>query len=100
MNADTSSTDRLGYCIFVDTVCEGRVPAWHDENSMPVIYASLEDAQREIADEQIEKLRQFLCGERDFDDAITVEEYALPVHVLMDGSVVDQNGNQFSRKNY
>jgi hypothetical protein len=49
------------FCIFIDTICEGRIPAWHDENRMPVVYPTLEAAQREIADDVMEKLRQFLA---------------------------------------
>ena len=43
------------FCIFIDTVCEGRIPAWHDENLMPVVYPTLEAAQRDIADDVMEK---------------------------------------------
>jgi hypothetical protein len=78
-----------GYCIFIDTLCEGRIPAWHDEKGFPVVYPTLEAAQREIADDVIQRLRQFLNGEREFEDAITIEDYILPVHVLPDGSVSD-----------
>jgi hypothetical protein len=89
---------KTAFCIFIDTVCEGRIPAWHDENLMPVVYPTLEAAQREIADDVMEKLRQFLDGQRDFDDAMTVEDYILPVDVLADGSILDENGNCFGRK--
>ncbi len=86
------------YCIFLDTVCEGRIPAWHDEKGMPVVYPTLGAAQREIADDVMEKLRQFLEGQRDFEDAMTVEDYILPVDVLPDGSVLDEDGNYFGKK--
>jgi hypothetical protein len=88
------------FCIFIDTVCEGWIPAWHDENRMPVVYPTLEAAQREIADDVMEKLRQFLEGERDFEDAMTVEDYILPVDVLPDGSVRDEDGNCFGKKDW
>ncbi len=88
------------FCIFIDTVCEGRIPAWHDENGMPVVYLTLEAAQREIADEVVEKLHQFREGERDFEDAMTVEDYILPVDVLPDGSVLDEDGNCFGKKEF
>ena len=86
------------YCIFIDTVCEGRIPTWHDENQMPVVYPTLEAAQRELADDLIERLGQFLEGERDFDDAMTVEDYILPVTILPDGSILDEEGNVFGKK--
>jgi len=100
MNQNESPSPQSGYCIFIDTVCEGRIPAWHDENSMPVVYPTLEAAQREIADDVMEKLRQFLAGERDFDDAMTVEDYILPVDVFPDGSITDEDGNVFGKKDW
>jgi hypothetical protein len=44
------------------------------------------------------RLQEFLDGERDFDDAITVEEYVVPVTLLADGSVVDEDGRRFSKE--
>ena len=92
--------NHTGYCIFINTICQGRIPAWHDEHLMPVIYPTLEVAQREIADDVMEQLHQFLAGERDFDDAMTVEDYILPVDVLPDGSILDENGNHFGKKDW
>jgi hypothetical protein len=88
------------YCIFTDTVCEGQVPAWHDKNLMPVVYLTVEAAQREIADHVMEKLQQFLDDERDFDDAMEVEDYILPVIVLYNGSIIDEDGNHFGKKDW
>jgi hypothetical protein len=88
------------FCIFINTVCEGGIPAWHDEKGLPVVYPTLEAAQREIADDVMEKLRQFLEGEREFEDAMTVEDYILPVDVLPDGSVLDEDGNCFGKKEF
>lgn len=41
----------------------------------------------------IELLQQFLLGEREFDDAATVEEYVVPVDVYSDTTVVEMDGN-------
>ena len=67
---------------------------------MPVVYPKLEAAQREIADDVMEKLRQFLEGERDFDDSMTVEDYILPVDILPDGSVIGEDGNWLGKKDW
>ncbi|MEO8617077.1 MAG: hypothetical protein ABI600_18200 [Luteolibacter sp.] len=40
-------------------------------------------------------LQQFLDGERDFEDAVTVEEYIVEVDVFPDGTMVDADGNVF-----
>jgi hypothetical protein len=53
------------------------------------------EAQREIADFMMTRLQEFLDGERDFEDAITVEEYIVEVELLADGTVVDASGNRF-----
>ena len=88
------------YCIFIDTICQGRIPAWNDEKGLPDVYPTIESAQREIADDVMEKLHQFLDGQRDFEDAMTVEDYILPVDVLPDGSIVDEDGNCFGKKDW
>src|ERR1051325_7429410 len=79
------------YAIYIDTFFQGRIPIERDENDRPVAYATERDAQLEIADVTIERLRQFLAGERDFEDAITVEEYVEPVDLHPDGSITDQH---------
>jgi hypothetical protein len=88
------------FCIFINTICQGRIPAWHDEKDLPIVYPTIEAAQREIADDVIENLRQFLAGEREFEDALTVEDYILSVDVLPDGSILDEDGNHFGKKEF
>ena len=44
------------------------------------------------------RLQQFLDGERPLADALTVEDYILPVKVLPDGSILDEDGNCFGKK--
>lgn len=92
----SDQTVRDGYCIYIDSVVEGQTPLWWDEQGKPVVYDSVEAAQREIADDLIDRLEQFMRGERDFEDAITVEEYAVPVSVFADGSITDEDGNYFA----
>jgi hypothetical protein len=87
--------NRSGFCIYVDTVCDGAKPVELNERGYPFVYPTLVDAQREIAQDTMERLRQFLEGERDFEDAMTVAEYIVEVDVLSDGSVSDAAGNVF-----
>jgi hypothetical protein len=61
----------------------------------PLVYATERDAQREIADDLRDRLQQFLNGEREFDDAMTVEEYILTVSVFPDGTVTTAEGDYF-----
>ena len=94
--------NQRGYCIFIDTVFQGAVPSvsavdGDDPNASEIIcvFPTEREAQHEIADFMMTRLQQFLDGERDFDDAITVDEYVVEVDVLPDGRIVDEAGNCF-----
>jgi hypothetical protein len=80
MSASTPDQPKRGFCVFVDTLCEGPLPGVWGENA-PVVYDTEEQAQREIAEHKIIRLQQFLDGEREFEDAMTIEEYIVPVCV-------------------
>lgn len=86
-----------GFCIYLDTYFQGPTLTVRDGDGMPCCFATEAEAQREIAEHMIMRLRQFLDGERDFHDAIRTEEYVVPVHVLIDGSVVDKDGRHFGK---
>ena len=86
--------NRSGYCIYIDTFCQGPVPVVSDENGYVVFSTELE-AQKEIVDNQMTRLRQFLDGEREYYDAIDVEEYIVPVTLHPDGKIVDEHGRCF-----
>ena len=84
------------FCIFITTVCEGSVPSVRDGDGKPCIFKTEVEAQREIADLAVTRLQEFIDGEdRDFEDAMSVEEFVVPVEVYPDGSVVDEDGNCF-----
>ena len=65
-----------------------------DDNGYVVFETELE-AQKEIADYMKMRLQQFLDGERDFDDAITLEEYVVRVLVHPDATIADETGRCF-----
>lgn len=94
MSQKASPNLRTGFCIYINTLCQGPVPVVSDEKGYVVFETELE-AQKEIVDYQMTRLRQFLDGERDYEDAITVEEYVVPVTVHPDGVIVDEAGNCF-----
>ena len=89
---------RLSYAIFTQTICEGLVPAWYGEEDLPVVYATEREAQLEIVDSLMENLRQFRDGEREFDDAISVDDFILPVDVWSDGSITIEDGSTFGKR--
>lgn len=83
------------FCIYITAVCEGPVPSARDGDGKPCVFKTEVEAQREIADFVMTRLREFIDGEREFEDAMTVEEYVVPVDVHPDGSIVDADGNCF-----
>ena len=95
--------NRRGYCIFIDTICHGTVPSVTEilpddpasAGGRICVFSTELEAQREIVDLMMIRLQEILDGERDFDDAVTLEEYVVDVVVLADGRIVDANGNCF-----
>jgi hypothetical protein len=86
---------RNGFCIYIETLFQGPVPVVSDGEDKYVVFETELDAQKESADYAMIRIQQFLDGERDFDDAMAVEEYAVPVTVLPDGTITDKDGNCF-----
>jgi hypothetical protein len=95
--------NRRGFCIFINTAFQGSVPSvWESDafgsgesREKICVFATAREAQLEIADFMMTRLREFIDGERDFDDAMTVEEYIVEVDVCPDGTIVDADGNSF-----
>jgi hypothetical protein len=87
--------NKSAFCIYINTLCEGAVPSVRDGRGKPCVFKTEPEAQREIADNIIIRLQEFIAGEREFEDAMTVEEYIVSVEVYPDGSIVDADGNCF-----
>lgn len=83
------------FAIFQETVCDGLVPTWRDENGFPVTYATEREAQIEVAELLIEQLEQFVAGEREFDDALVSGDLILPVTVWPNGTIQLESGRRF-----
>lgn len=81
------SSSTTAYAIFVNSLCDGPVPVEFDATGKPVLYPTLDAAQRVIAEDTIDRLHEFLAGEREFEDAINPEEYPCAVECLPDGSI-------------
>lgn len=95
MSRENPSNLRNGYCIYIRTFCQGPVPVVSDDDAY-VVFETEVEAQKEIVDYAMTRLQQFLDGERDFDDAMTVDEYVIPVTVHPDGTITDEDGNCFA----
>jgi hypothetical protein len=87
--------NQRGYCIFIDTLCQGSVPLVTEVVSTPqgneseriCVFTSELEAQREIVDAMMTRLQEFLDGQRDFEDAVSVGEYVLEVVRRADGKI-------------
>ena len=88
---------RTGYAIFCPTVFQGPMPACY-EDDYPVVFGTEREAQIEIANHQLTRSQHFLDGERDFDDAITTDEFVLPVRIWPDGSISTENGRKYGKQ--
>jgi len=88
---------RTGFVIFCPTVFQGTIPACY-EGDYPVVFPTELEAQREIADLQLIRIQQFLDCEMDFDDAITTDEFVLPVAVWPDGSISIDDGRLYVKQ--
>ena len=86
--------NKKGFCIFIDTVCEGSVPSVR-EGDHACVFDTRREAELEIVDFLQMRLQEFIDGERDFEDTITIEEHVFEVDVLPDGSILTEDGSVF-----
>lgn len=94
----TISDSKHGFCIYLNTFFQGPSVSVRDGEGWPCVFPNEREAQLEIIDSLMIRLKQFIDGERDYEDAISIEEYAVAVTVLPDGSVVDELGRKFGKE--
>lgn len=85
-----------GYCIFIDTICSGMVPAWRDDAGQWIVYKREAEVFAEVMDFSVDRYRQYLIGERQLEDAIEIEDIVCELTELDGGSVMDEWGRVFS----
>jgi len=71
------------------------VPYEKDQTGSPIVYDTLQETQRVLVEGIMERLQEFLSGQREFEDAMTVEEYIAEVAVYSDGAVGNGDGDLF-----
>ena len=94
---DSKFPVRFGYAIFCPTLFQGMMPACY-EGDYPSVFDTELEAQREIADNQLTRIQQFLDGEREFHDAISTDEIVLPVEVWSDGCISTEDDRIFGKQ--
>jgi len=87
---------KKSYSVYMHTHTAGSVPSVWDERKMPCVFDTRIEAEREIADNIITRLQEFIDGERDFEGAMTVDEYIVAVTIQPDGSIVDEDGRRYA----
>jgi hypothetical protein len=86
-----------GFVVITPTICQGDVMAGHeigdDDIPMPVVFDTEEEAWKEIADIMVTGLKQFIDGERDFEDTgWTPEDYVALYQEFDNGEFVISDG--------
>ncbi len=79
------------YMIVGESVVEGLQPtvmvSEEDSPFEPLLFPTEREAQMEMADRIMTKLEEFIDGERDFDDAVALDEHVLEVVRRADGKI-------------
>ena len=96
--APESASTKYVFALFMNTVCQGPMPSWYDENGDPVTYQTRRKAQEEIADTQMEYWRQFMARERPFEDAANIDDCIVKVRRLADGTIQTKDGRIFGKQ--
>lgn len=85
------------FILMIDTLCQGPVVGcWSEENGVdaPCLFDTEEEAYKDIADDMITVLQQFIDGERSLEDTdFGTELYVVPVKVLEDGVITTKEDN-------
>ena len=80
-------------------ICGTKEIAVHDENEMPVTFATEREALLESLEEVEEHIRQFKAGERAYEEIVfQPEEFVEVVEVGEDGVVYDACGASFGKR--
>lgn len=68
------------------------MPVEFGPKNSPIIYDNRKDAELQIVEYIEDRLFEYKLGERDFEDATTVEEYVVGVTVYPNEILVDEYG--------
>jgi hypothetical protein len=84
---------RDGFCIYTHTF-KAPSEAILDPNGRPVVFHTSREAEVEIVKKAMARMQDFLNEEREFEDAMYVDEYVVPVTLHDDGTITDGD-NEF-----
>lgn len=89
-----ASSAQRGFCVFINTFCQGATVSVRNGEGLPSIFSTEREAQLEIVDFHMTRLHEFIAHERDYEDALEIEEYVMPVTVMENGAVIDKLGRE------
>lgn len=87
-----------GYALFEDDKPEVPKVSRYGEDGSPLVFFSEREAEKQIARITLVKMQRFMDGYGDFDEAMTMSVYYLPVEIDADGSVITAAGKRFPAK--
>ena len=87
---------KQSFVIMTNTICQGDIiGCWTEDavgNRVPCTFETEVDAWKEIANDMIEPLRQFIAGERSLEDTdFDCADWVVPVDVEDDGSILSED---------
>lgn len=90
---------REGWVVITPTLCQGDTMAWSTENdeeeAIPIVFDTEEEAWKEIAEDMINQLQQFVDGERELEDTnFGTEEYVAQYKEFDDGVIIVYNNEE------
>lgn len=87
------------YVVMTPTLCQGDIIGCWGDDDTPVLYDTKEDAWKEIADDLITGLKQFIDGDRTLDEtSFSPDDFVMLVMVDDDGMIRCQEGILFDPK--
>ena len=61
------------------------------DNNEPFIFPTLREAQENVADDLLTQIYSYLDGEREFEDAMHIEDEIIPIMQLPNGDLVKED---------
>ena len=94
-----NSRPQRAYGVFVDQSPHPIRPAAYDHRGYPVVHATEVAAKTAIIRHALQRHLAFFDGSMSFEEAVSIDEYYVPVNVHPDGSVSTEAGLTFGRQN-
>ncbi len=80
-----------GYCVLTDTI-SGWELVWRiqeETNEMPQVFSTEKEARKEIAEDVISDLQEYIAGDRDWEEVHQVNEYMVAeITIDADGKLI------------